>query len=338
VSASPDVIWEIDMEGRFTFVSDAIERMTGLPPSEVVGRHFSETITSETLPAAEQQFRELMADPSRVNVARFSLRHRDGRVIPLENFATGMVRDGELIGGHGAARDLSERSRLERDLRRQAAELASSAERAHLARELHDSVTQALFAMTLVTRSIEVLLPRDREAALEKFEELRQLQREALTEMRSLLFELRPASLERDGLEQALRTHVAALESRIGLSILLEADLPDRLPLDVEEALYRIAQEALHNVVKHARANQARVRLELKGDQACLSVEDDGEGFDDSSADEGQLGLTGMRARAVRLGGTVTIRSTPGAGTVVEALVPLAQRTTQVPVTQASAG
>jgi signal transduction histidine kinase len=131
---------------------------------------------------------------------------------------------------------------------------------------------------------------------------------------------------------------VAALESRIGLSILLEADLPDRLPLDVEEALYRIAQEALHNVVKHARANQARVRLELKGDQACLSVEDDGEGFDDSSADEGQLGLTGMRARAVRLGGTVTIRSTPGAGTVVEALVPLAQRTTQVPVTQASAG
>ena len=158
----------------------------------------------------------------------------------------------QLVGGHGAARDLSERSRLERDLRRQAAELASSTERAHLARELHDSVTQALFAMTLVTRSIELLLPRDREAALEKFEELRQLQREALTEMRSLLFELRPASLERDGLVQALRTHVAALESRIGLSILLEADLPDRLPLDVEEALYRVAQEALHNVVKHA--------------------------------------------------------------------------------------
>jgi signal transduction histidine kinase len=116
---------------------------------------------------------------------------------------------------------------------------------------------------------------------------------------------------------------VAALESRIGLSILLEADLPDRLPLDIEEALYRIAQEALHNVVKHAHANQARVRLELDGDEACLSVEDDGEGFDDATADEGQLGLTGMRARAGRLGGTVSIRSTPGVGTVVEARIPL---------------
>jgi PAS domain S-box-containing protein len=314
--------------------------MTGLAPADVVGRHFTETITPDTIVHAEQQFRELMADPTRVIVARFSLRHRDGRVIPLENFATGMVRDGVLIGGHGAARDLSERSRLERDLRRQAAELASSAERAHLARELHDSVTQALFAMTLVTRSIEVLLPRDREAALEKFEELRQLQREALTEMRSLLFELRPASLERDGLVQALRTHVAALQSRIGLSILLETELQDRLPLDIEEALYRIAQEALHNVVKHARANQARVRLELSDDEVCLSIEDDGEGFDDSGTDEGQLGLTGMRARAGRLNGTVGIRSTPGVGTTVEARipVPLGSMTAVAIPSQATAG
>ena len=78
--------------------------------------------------------------------------------MPVENFATGLVRDGALIGGHGAGRDLSDRDRLERDLRRQAAELAASTERAHLARELHDSVTQALFAMSLTTRSIEVLL------------------------------------------------------------------------------------------------------------------------------------------------------------------------------------
>jgi signal transduction histidine kinase len=226
------------------------------------------------------------------------------------------------VGGHGAARDLSDRTRLERDLRRQAAELAASSERAHLARELHDSVTQALFAMTLVTRSIEVLLPRDRDAAIAKFDELRQLQREALTEMRSLLFELRPASLERDGLVQALRTHVAALQSRVGLSVLLEAELPDRLPLDVEEALYRIAQEALHNVVKHARADQVRVHLERRGRVACLSIEDDGQGFDERGVEEAQLGLAGMRARAARLGGTVTIRSRPGVGTTVETLIP----------------
>lgn len=331
VTASPDVVWEVDREGRFTFVSDIVERLTGFRPEELVGRHMSEFIAPETIGQAQRQLQDIMVEPDRVAVARFALRRRDGTSVPIENFATGMVRDGALVGGHGAGRDLSERNRLERDLRRQAAEIAASSERAHLARELHDSVTQALFAMTLVTRAIEVLLPRDRDAAIQKFEELRQLQREALTEMRSLLFELRPASLERDGLVQALRTHAAALESRVGLSILLEADLPDRLPLDVEEALYRIAQEALHNVVKHAAATQARVRLELHGDQVCLTVEDDGQGFDEGGVSEAQLGLAGMRARSGRLGGTVTIRSTPGGGTTVEAFIPVPGGSTAAP-------
>ncbi|MFN8519412.1 MAG: GAF domain-containing protein [Chloroflexota bacterium] len=330
VTASPDVIWEVDHAGTFTFVSDVVERMTGFRPEELVGRPMSGVISPETLANAQRQLQEIMAEPLRVTVGRFALRRRDGSSVPIENFATGMVRDGVLVGGHGAGRDLSERNRLERDLRRQAAELAASSERAHLARELHDSVTQALFAMTLVTRSIEVLLPRDRDAALQKFEELRQLQREALTEMRSLLFELRPASLERDGLVQALRTHAAALESRVGLSILLEADLTDRLPLDVEEALYRIAQEALHNVVKHASASQARVSLERREEDVCLSIEDDGQGFDEGGVSEAQLGLAGMRARAARLGGTVSIRSTPGVGTTVEALVPVPRGAAEV--------
>ena len=181
--------------------------------------------------------------------------------MPVENFATGMFRDGVLVGSHGAARDVSERERLERDLRRQAAELAASAERAHLARELHDSVTQALFAMTLVSRGIELLLARDPEAALARFAELRELQREALAEMRSLIFELRPGSIERDGLDKALQTHVAAVEGRVGLAVVLEVELDERLPIEVEEAFYRIAQEALHNVVRHAKADQATVRV-----------------------------------------------------------------------------
>ena len=323
VTASPDVVWEVDLEGRFTFVSDAIERMAGWTWSEVVGMRMVDAITADTLPAAEQQLREVLANPGQVTVARFALRHRDGSTVPVENFAMGLVRDGVLIGGHGAGRDLSDRERMEQDLRRQAAELAASAERAHLARELHDSVTQALFAMSLTTRSIELLLPRDRDAALEKFEELRQLQREALAEMRSLIFELRPGSLERDGLAQALRTHTAALESRVGLSILVTTSLPERLPLEMEENLFRIAQEALHNVVKHASAKEVRVAVEARGGSIRLSVTDDGRGFDPSRVPEAHLGLAGMRARAERLGGTVTLRSRPGEGTTIEVLVPM---------------
>ena len=167
-----------------------------------------------------------------------------------------------FIGAHGAARDVSERDRLERDLRRQAGELAAGEERAHLARELHDSVTQALFSMTLVSRSVEMLLDRDPDAAPDQLAQLRDLQREALAEMRALIFELRPGNLEQDGLTRALRTHTAALQGRIGLPIVVESDARRsacRSP--IEEALYRIAQEALHNVVKHASARQVRLEL-----------------------------------------------------------------------------
>ncbi len=159
---------------------------------------------------------------------------------------------------------MSDRDRLERGLRQQAGELAAGEERAHLARELHDSVTQALFSMTLVSRSVEMLLDRDPDAARTQLTQLRELQREALAEMRALIFELRPGNLEQDGLVRALKTHTASLQGRIGLPVVVESTLEERLPLAVEETLYRIAQEALHNVVKHAGAHE--VRLEIRAD------------------------------------------------------------------------
>ena len=130
---------------------------------------------------------------------------------------TGTIVDGRFAGAHGAVRDISERERLEGDLRSQAAELAASQERAHLARELHDSVTQALFSMGLTLRTLEILLDTDPEAAKTKLVELRELQKDALAEMRTLIFELRPSSLESDGLVQALRTHATAVQRRTGL-------------------------------------------------------------------------------------------------------------------------
>ena len=152
-------------------------------------------------------------------------------------------------------RDLREQVRLEDDLRRQAADLASARERARLAQELHDSVTQALFSMTLTTRSVELLMERDPAAARQMLGELRELEREALAEMRALIFELRPANLEQDGLVQALRTHAAGIQGRVGLVVRVDCAVDDdRAPIEVETALYRIAQEALHNVVKHAEA------------------------------------------------------------------------------------
>jgi PAS domain S-box-containing protein len=296
--------------------------VTGFTPAEYMTNHFSTVIDPGSVEAAAKRWEALVADPTTRQVVKLDLRHKAGGVVPVEVSSIGTTVDGRFAGIHGATRDITERERLERDLRRQAGELASSQERAHLARELHDSVTQALFSMTLVTRSVELQLASEPDAARAKLASLRELQREALAEMRALIFELRPGNLEADGLLPALRTHTAALQGRIGLPIVVTSELTDRLPLEIEEVLYRIAQEALHNVVKHAAARQVHLSVDRRGGAVVLRIRDDGKGFDQTAVPEGHLGITGMRARADKIGATYTVTSRAGEGTTVEVVVP----------------
>lgn len=322
---SPDLIWSTDSEGNITFMSDSLERMTGWRPDEVAGQHYSLLLDPQSAEEASGSWVAAAQQPRREQRLRLHLVHRDGRRIPAEMHGVGKHVDGIFAGAHGSVRDMTDQDRLERDLRRQAGELAASQERAHLARELHDSVTQALFSMTLTTRSVELLLERDTAAAAQKLTELRELERDALAEMRGLIFELRPGSLEQDGLVQALRTHAAAVQGRTGLSVLVEAEPIDRLPLEVEDALYRIAQEALHNVVKHASATSACIRLSAEDGSVRMTVDDDGSGFVEADVPRGHLGLAGMRSRAEQLGGRLLVSSRRGEGTVIE--VCFSQRT-----------
>jgi signal transduction histidine kinase len=288
-----------------------------------MAQHWSAVIA----PAAVDEVRATLkplatGGPGAVARVRSTALRRDGTEIPAEISGVPLFRDGEFRGIQGTIRDLRAQVRLERELRDQAGALAASAERAHLARELHDSVTQALFSMGLITRSIEVLLDRDPPAAREKLGDLRELQRDALAEMRSLIFELRPGSLEREGLASALRTHVAALEGRLGLPIVLDVAEVERLPLPAEDALYRIAQEALHNIVKHARARTVRIELARDGAEVTLRIADDGVGFDPGDVADGHLGIAGMRARAERAGGHLAVRSAPDEGTEILVGIP----------------
>jgi PAS domain S-box-containing protein len=306
----------------FTYLSETIDRMTGHAPAELVGRHFSQIVDEGSLPAAFERWSALIAEPDREQIVRLNLVHRERGLVPVEVSAIGTMVDDQFVGIHGATRDVSERERLEQGLRRQAGELASSQERAHLARELHDSVTQALFSMTLVTRTTELLVDRDPVAAKEKLASLRDIQREALAEMRALIFELRPGNIEHDGLLPALKTHTAALQGRIGLPIVVTSDLASRLPLALEEVLYRISQEALHNVVKHAAAHQVTLSIDRGGGGVRLRIVDDGKGFDAADVPDGHLGLAGMRARADKIGASFQVTSKPGAGTTIEVTVP----------------
>ena len=323
VQTSPDGVWQTDPAGRIVFWSEAARALLGWEPDELMARHWSAVIAPAAVGEVRASLKPLTEGaPGAVARVRSTALRRDGTEIPAEISGVPLFRDGEFRGIQGTIRDLRAQVRLERELRDQAGALASSAERAHLARELHDSVTQALFSMGLIARSIEVLLERDPAAAKDKLGDLRELQRDALAEMRSLIFELRPGSLEREGLANALRTHVAALEGRLGLPIVLDVVDIERLPLPAEDALYRIAQEALHNIVKHARARTVRIELARDGADVTLRVVDDGVGFDPLDVAAGHLGIAGMRARAERVGGDVVVRSAPDEGTEIEVRVP----------------
>jgi signal transduction histidine kinase len=219
----------------------------------------------------------------------------------------------ELLAAHAAIAITNAR------LYEESRELSIMAERNRLALDLHDSVSQKLFGLLLTAQAAELLLARDPTGAHEQVSKLPALVREALDELRSLIFELRPPDLERDGLCGALRKHVEVVRRIRQQEIELEID--DELPADpVRDAeVLRIAQEALQNVIKHADARRVRVKLHAADGRLVLEVEDDGAGFDPGAAGirSRRLGLTSMEERAQRAGGTLEIRSTPGAGTRV---------------------
>jgi signal transduction histidine kinase len=207
-------------------------------------------------------------------------------------------------------------------LHRQAEEAAILEERARLARELHDSVTQQLYSLTLLAEGWQRL---DRAGKLEDSEEplseLGGIAQQALKEMRLLVYELRPPDLEAEGLLGALHGRLAAVERRAGVDARLVADDLVDLPAPVEEGLYRIALEALNNALKHAAATRVTVHLHTNEAQVQLDVSDDGCGFVLEATAGGGLGLRTMRERAERLGGTLVIDSAPGQGTTVRVLV-----------------
>ena len=201
---------------------------------------------------------------------------------------------------------------------------AALEERQRLARELHDSVSQALYGIALGSRTAHTLLDREAhpDRVAEWLEYVLSLAEAGLTEMRALIFELRPESLETEGLIAALTQQAAALRARHEIPVHATLGKEPDLPLETKEALYRIAQEALHNTVKHAHASRADLNLECDARGIALEVSDDGAGFDPEGSFSGHLGLKSMRERATRLGGTLEVESAPGEGTSIRVRIP----------------
>jgi signal transduction histidine kinase len=198
-------------------------------------------------------------------------------------------------------------------------ELSIVEERNRLARELHDSVSQKLFGLVLSAESAATLLDRDGEEARAELERLRDLAQEAMEELRSLVFELRPPNLESEGLAAALRKHVDVLRRVYRREITVDVTGSLRRAPELEREVFRIAQEALQNALRHADAARLEVDLEAVDGRLRLTVRDDGVGFDPQASGirSRRLGLTSMEERAEAIGGTLAIESRLGEGTTV---------------------
>jgi signal transduction histidine kinase len=207
------------------------------------------------------------------------------------------------------------------ELRARAAQLEQLAvvrARHSLARDLHDSVTQTIFSLTLTTQSALLLQERDPAGLRAQLDRMEELAQGALAEMHQLISELRPEPAAAGGLEATLRRHLAERHLPQGLSVSLEVEGGQALSPAEEQGLFRIAQEALNNIVKHAQASQACLRLHL-AEPLWMEIEDQGQGFEAPAAPRagGGVGLASMRERALEIGWTLQLTTAPGAGTRV---------------------
>ncbi|MEU6407906.1 GAF domain-containing sensor histidine kinase [Microbispora sp. NPDC046933] len=214
-------------------------------------------------------------------------------------------------------------------------ELTVVEERTRMARELHDAVSQKLFSLRLTARAAAALARTDPERAAEAIERVERMAGEALTELRAVIVELRPPELDRHGLVESLRKQVALLDRLHPMTVAFSAEgeppgdpglgsAPDLAP-EIEVAVLRVAQEALHNAVRHAGATRIDVRLAYDDAGLVLEVRDDGAGFDSAGLHGGGvhgLGLLSMSDRAQAVGGTLSVSSAPGRGTTVRLEVP----------------
>jgi signal transduction histidine kinase len=263
-------------------------------------------------PSAHPEMRSFLGVPivsRRGNIGAFYLTDKQG----ADEFSEqdqGMI---EMLAAHAAI--AIENARLYERSR----ELSIVEERNRLARELHDSVTQKLFAVVLAGETAATLVDRDPKGTRATLRRLGELADDAMRELRSLIFELRPAALDREGLPATLRKHLDVLGRVHGDRIEIEIDDPPPLSPRTEAEVFRIAQEALHNALRHADPKQIQVRLGGRNGRLLMTVSDDGVGFDADAAvvRSRRLGLTSMEERAAAIGGELRIESEPGVGTTV---------------------
>jgi PAS domain S-box-containing protein len=320
-------------EGSILEANAALASMLGLADTAgLVGRSMLEFWAE---PAARTQWLQALTDGGVVNDHEVQFKRQDGHPIWVRIQARALRDErGHVMGCEGAIEDVTDRRRADEDRRKLLAKLvkAQEEERQRIANDIHDDSIQVMTAVGMRLHSIE-RMTEDPELidTLVKLEEIVDL---SIGRLRHQLFELRPPTLDREGLGAALHLYLDQMEEAGGPPFLLEDRLPVEPPLEIRANLYRIAQEALTNVRKHATASLVTVTLNAHDDGVLVGVVDDGEGFTPHSmgrAGPGHLGLTAIRERAEMAGGWSEVRSERGKGTTVQFWVPIRRELDEIP-------
>jgi len=323
VDSSDDAIVGKTLDGIITSWNRGAQQLFGYSAIEAVGQHIF-LIVPDDRRAEEQEVLARLRRGEKIDHFETVRRTKDGRLVTI-SLTVSPIRDanGVIVGASKVARDITERQRAQLFTR---LVLAQEDERRRIARELHDELGQQMTALRLTLEALKGLAI-ERGEFLAQVESLQELARRLDQDIAFRVWELRPAMLEGFGLAAALTEYAGNWSNRFGIRAEVQLTRPaaERLTSDVETTIYRLAQEALNNVVKHARADRVDIVLEHAGDHVSLIVEDNGVGFNPSDAHaaaEG-FGLIGMRERAALAGGQLQIESAPGRGTTVILRVPL---------------
>jgi two-component system sensor histidine kinase DegS len=326
-----DAIWVHDMDGKIVIANKACEKVSGYPPDEVIGKNVSEFLAPEALGVAKEVRARLMQGEAIDQRYDQRLIKKDGTESIVELFTRLIRADGKPIAFQNIARDVTEERRLRDNLRSQIREtlMAQEEERKRIARELHDDIAQSI---VLLSRRLDIImsggthkLPK---AALSELEHLQSIANEAYKSLQRYARDLRPSILDQMGLVAALNWLAEELGKELGIKTTVKADMLPSLPSETELAMFRIAQEALNNVRKHAQASEVNVTVESDSSHVGMTITDNGKGFSLSRltsdlVKEGKLGVQGMEERARLIGGKLEIKSEPGKGTTVVAEAPV---------------
>jgi PAS domain S-box-containing protein len=320
VDTARDVIYTLSIDGKLKSLNPAFETITGWSSTEWIGKEFSPLVHPDDLPRAVTLFKAVL-DGQVLPTFELRILTKSGAYIPGEFTVTPLIQDAQLVGVLGVARDITDRKRAEEALRHLNEALEEEIKR--IAHALHDEAGQLLASVHIGLAEVARELPPH---VSRRLEDVRGLLTKIEEQLRHLSHELRPTILDDLGLRPALEFLADGVSRRTGLQILVEGAPAKRLPAPTETALYRIVQEALTNVTKHAQATRVTIRFARDGRVLRCTIRDNGTGFDVLAVQARRgargLGLIGIQERLNAVGGTLNVISTPGSGAELVISVP----------------